>query len=112
MEKSHFCNHDVDSKYLNNCLSCFKSVEERHSECDHQKTVEETEMTPSAYSIVIIDNYTDKLIIEDSYVLTRDEDEPVVQHFLKNLRNKILPKLSPHMKPEVCWKLTLTSTNK
>ena len=99
------CSHETGDKYLNNCVACFRMIEGNFPSCDHQKTVIENDMNPSSYSLVIVDNYTDKIVFEKNYVKKTEDSEPVVQHLLRTLYNTVLPLLEPEMRPKVSVKL-------
>ena len=99
------CSHRTNNKYLSNCRRCFREIESNFPSCEHERTQVESDMNPSAYSLIIMDNYSDKIVFEENYVKKDKDSEPVVHHMLRTLYNTVLPLLEPQMRPKVSVKL-------
>lgn len=99
------CTHNSADKYLDNCFNCFREIETAAPPCNHSKSQHESELVPSAYSLVIVDNYSGEIIHENNYVQTHSSKPDVIPEFLYRLRNDVLPRLAPLMDPKVPMQL-------
>ena len=104
---NHSCVCPEDEKMLGNCRSCHGEVEEEFGLCEHQKTKRIKKMSASGYSFILMDNYTDKIVYQDTYYQQKAEDVNPIQHFLNTLSGQIIPNIVvPGLEPDEPMKLS------
>ena len=102
----HKCNHKDNDKTLNICFKCFKLVEAEFGECSHIQSRNLRKLEPSGYSFLLVDNYKRELVDEISYFQESAEDPKPVSHFMKMLREEMVPFLTDKIVPNTAMQIT------
>lgn len=106
---SHECKHkDTSVKFMDTCYKCFRRLESQIPKCSHMSTINKRELEASGYSFKLFDNYNKQIVFEKSYFQSSCSDDRPVQHFMKLLRDEMVPYLSDKIIPCVPMRITKT----